>query len=86
MVEIAKAQPAILLARGDAMQTKITHRHPQFVARKPVIRVDPRGQRGDPLIGKAGHRLANGGGALAQPEGDVGGGSHDASSLVWGRG
>ena len=67
MLEIAEPEPAILLGHGDPVKPERAHFGPQLGG-KPVLRVDPRRQRLDPLAGEPLSRVANGLGHLAQLE------------------
>ena len=49
MLEIAEPEAAVLFVHGDAVQAELAHRGPELVAREPVLGVDPRGQRRDPV-------------------------------------
>ena len=64
MLEIAEAQPAPLLAHGDAVQAKFAHGLPQ-IARKCVFTVDLGGTGLDLLVRKARHGVADHVGGLA---------------------
>ena len=65
MVQIAKAQTAILLGHGDAMQAKLAHLGPELT-REAVTGVDLGGQRCDLLGGEAGSDVTDGVGGLAK--------------------
>jgi len=67
MLEIAQAEPAKLLLDGDAVQPERTHLGPEL-ARERILRVDPRGDRRDPVGGEALRRLPDHVRILAQRE------------------
>ena len=81
MLEIAKAQAAILLRRGDPMQAEFSHLWPE-VARKLIVAVDLSGARRDLLLCEAAGAVADHRGALAEIEVEETGrvGDHDGSS------
>ena len=67
MLEIAEPEPAILLGDGDAVQAERAHFRPQL-GREPVLLVDPRGERRDPVGGEAAGGVADRVGHLAEFE------------------
>ena len=67
MFEIAEAEPAILLGDGDAVQAERAHFRPQLLG-EPVLGVDLRGQRRDPVGGEAAGGVADHVGHFAQSE------------------
>ena len=67
MLEIAEAEPAIFLRRGDPVQAERPHLRPE-VAGKEVVAVDRRGARGDLLLGEGPGAVADHVGALAEVE------------------
>src|SRR6476661_260393 len=58
MLEIAEAEAAIFLLDGDAVEAECAHFGPKL-ARKPVLRVDLRGERGNAVGGEARGGLAD---------------------------
>ena len=58
MLEIAEAEPAILLGDGDPVQAERAHFRPQLPG-EPVLRVDLRGDRRDPVGGEAAGGVAD---------------------------
>ena len=79
MLEIAEAEPAILLLDGDAVQPELAHLRPQL-AREFVGLVDLGGDRRDLVGGEALRRLADRVGHLAEVEIEAGFG-HCASPV-----
>ncbi len=67
MLQIAEPEPAILLGDRDPVQPERAHFRPEL-GREPVLRVDPRGQRRDPLAREPPRRVADRIGHLAQFE------------------
>ena len=82
MLEIAEAEAAVFLRRGDPVQAERAHLGPE-VAWKEVVAVDRRGARRDFSLGEFSRRFADHVGAFAEVEiertggvGDHSGGSH----------
>ena len=71
VLEIAEAEPAIFLRHGDAVQAERAHFGPQF-HREPVLGVDPRRQRLDPLLGEPARGVADHVRGLAELEIETG--------------
>src|SRR4028118_1028209 len=67
MLEIAEAEPAILLRHRDAVQAELAHLRPQL-GRKPVFLIDARGKRRNAIGGEALGGVADGVGHLAEGE------------------
>jgi hypothetical protein len=57
MLQVAEPGAAPLFLDRDAMEAEGAHLRPQL-ARKPVVAVDPLGERRDPLAGEIGDRGA----------------------------
>src|SRR5580704_11332391 len=67
MREVAQAQAAIFLRRGNPVQAQFPHPRPQ-VARKRVVAVDLRGARSDLVLGEGPGAVTDHRGALAEIE------------------
>ena len=67
MLEIAEPGAAVVLRDGDAVQAERAHLRPEL-ARKPVLAVDPLGERRDAVGGEARHAVAQHVGGLAEAE------------------
>ena len=67
MLEIAEAEPSILLFHGDAVKTQCAHFGPQLLG-KPVFRIDASGEGRDAVCREAGGGVADGVGHLAERE------------------
>src|ERR1700720_2542560 len=67
MREVAQAQAAIFLRRGNPVQAEFPHPRPQ-VARKRVVAVDLRGARSDLVLGENPGAVTDHRGALAEIE------------------
>ena len=72
MIQIAKAKPAIGFVDSDTVQAKVAHCCPEFVTRKPVIRIDFGSQRCDLLTGKTLRRVADHVRSFAKGEIEIG--------------
>src|SRR5580704_7253074 len=67
MREVAQAQAAIFLRRGNPVQAQFPHPRPK-VARKRVVAVDLRGARSDLVLGEGPGAVTDHRGALAEIE------------------
>ena len=67
VLEVAQAEPAIFLRRGDPVQAERAHLGPE-IAGKAVVAVDRRGARRDLLLGEGSGALADHLGAFAEVE------------------
>src|SRR5580704_3156633 len=67
MGEVAQAQAAIFLRRGNPVQAELPHPRPK-VARKRVVAVDLRGARSDHVLGEGSGAVTDHRGALAESE------------------
>ena len=67
MLQIAEPKPAIFLGDRDPVQAERAHFRPQL-DREPVLRVDPRGERRDPLARETLGGIADRIGHLAKVE------------------